>query len=125
MKVYFRGGKIKDYEREENNEDWESREDAYSTIKKGIFQFKLLPVEALGGGLIYSCTNDDAKECRDCRGEGEHECGECEGTGRIDCEECDAMGFIESDEELTKRKKREEKEALEKAEMQKNQLNLF
>jgi len=122
MKAYFRGGKLQDWERELDNGMWQTRADAPSITNVGIFKFKLLPVEALNGGLIYDCINENAEECYNCNGEGEHDCGYCDGTGRVDCDDCDAMGFIESDEELTKRKKREDREAKEKAEQEKRQI---
>jgi hypothetical protein len=126
MNVYYRGGKVLDYERKEVwDDDW-TLETAPPFRKIGVYKFKLHHVRAVDGGFIYDCVEENLEEyiCEHCSGQGRHICTECSGNGFIECDFCEGEGLLKPKETERERLNREEKER-KRQEFMKNQLNLF
>lgn len=126
MNIYYRGGKIHDYERKEKwDDDW-TIETAPKFRKIGAYKFKLHHVRAVDNGLIYDYVEDGTEKyiCEHCAGHGRHTCEFCDGSGSIECDFCEGEGSLKPKETEKERINREEKEK-KKKEFMENQLNLF
>ena len=123
MNVYYRGGKIQDYERVEKwDEDW-TIDSAPKIRKIGAYKFKLHYVMSLDNGLIYNCINDDIEICTECDGHGKSTCEQCDGTGEINCDYCEGEGTLQKME--TKQEKENKEKARQKMlDLVRNQLPL-
>jgi hypothetical protein len=124
MKIYYRGGIIRDDQRMEVNDTVMSRDLAQRQVKIDKYYFELAPGLSIDGALIYDCINEHMKKCEDCSGHGEYECHECDGTGTKECEECNTTGYVRDEDKEDEKRRKEEEAAENKRIRDKNQINM-
>jgi hypothetical protein len=101
---------------------WDENKQVPYTVKlKGMRYYRVDPLLALDGNLIYRCEEvyRGAKVCDKCNGKGmtenvcqncrgsgsercnldyKHDCGKCDGRGKItkSCDKCEQVGYIKN-----------------------------